>query len=98
MNHNHDHQGKDHNRQGHEHQYNHGPPAGRELARYHPLLPDYVPTISQQQYHNADDEKRGAQRLAHLSQGIVVDGRVRVGERRVKPEELCDGDADRGKG
>ena len=83
--------GKGYKRHNHD-----GPPAGGELAPDHPVLALQVPVVAQQQDQDADGQKGGAERLAQVPQRLGLLRIVR--QRRVEPEQLGDGDPDRGEG
>lgn len=55
------------------------------------MLRRQVSLVSQEQNQDADAQKRRSEGLAHMAQPIGLLPVVR--QRRVEPEELCDGDA-----
>ena len=92
--HNHN-QRRSHYGQRHEGHQDNRPATSRKLALENPLLAVKVALEPQQQDQDADAEKRRAQRPAQTPQRIR---RVlAVAQRGVEPEELGDGDANRGK-
>lgn len=92
-------QGKNHQAQCQQGHQNHGAPAGGELALDDPLLGLEISVVAQEQHQDADAQEDRAERLAQVSQRVGVcafRGARLARERRVEPEELCDGNADRG--
>lgn len=88
-----DHQrGHRHGKRYKRHQHNR-PPTRRKLAFYHPMLRRQVSPVPQKQNQDANAQKRRSERLAHMAQPIGLLPVVR--QRRVEPEELCNGDANR---
>ena len=57
------------------HQHN-SPPTGREFAPNHPVLRLQIPLIPQKQRQHTNDQKRGAERLAQMSQSVRLSGLV----------------------
>lgn len=92
MNDNDDHERQDHDCQRYQDEQHHRPSTCGEFAIHNPLLPNKEPSVPQKQDQDADSQEGCTQRLAHLSQRIVVDGRTRVGERGIQSEQLRDCD------
>lgn len=88
-----------HKGEGNERYERHAAPTRRKLAANDPVLAFEIAMETHKEHDDADPDEGGADRLAHAAKGVFDVGKSgAVVKRRIKPEELRDGDADRGEG